>query len=91
MLDDQRPPLPPHSEPRKDRPLTKLYEERAKALIRAAMREKGVTVSELAQRLRSMGVEISDGGMANKISRGGFSAAFMLQCVDALGGDISAH
>jgi hypothetical protein len=31
-----------------------------------------------------MGVEISAGGLANKISRGGFGGAFLLQCMEAL-------
>jgi len=34
---------------------------------------------------KRLGVEISAGGVANKISRGGFGAAFLLQCMEALG------
>lgn len=48
------------------------------------MAQKGVGVDELAERLNAMGVEISPGGLANKISRGGFGSAFLLQCMEAL-------
>lgn len=43
-----------------------------------------MTVGELTARLAAIGVEMSKGGAANKISRGGFSAAFLMQCMDAL-------
>jgi hypothetical protein len=50
------------------------------------MVQKGVTPDELARLLdKKLGVEISPGGVANKISRGGFGAAFLLQCMEALG------
>jgi len=44
----------------------------------------GVTVEQLTARLALIGVDMSSGGVANKISRGGFSSAFLLQCMDAL-------
>ena len=42
----------------------------------------------LAARLAEQGVTISPGGLANKISRGGFSAAFLFQAAKALGFDL---
>ncbi len=75
---------PPKPEPRKDIPINAEYEEKAKALLRFAMSQRGLGPEELAQRLNKMGVDISPGGVANKISRGGFSSMFLLQCMDAL-------
>lgn len=75
---------PPKPEARKTLPINAEYEEKAKALLRYAMAQKGVSIEELTTRLNDMGVEISAGGLANKISRGGFSSAFLLQCVEAL-------
>lgn len=83
MLDEGKT-LPPKPTPRKDNPINAEYEKKAQQMIRDAMRGADVTIAELAERLNAMGVEISSGGMANKISRGGFSAAFLLQCLDAL-------
>jgi hypothetical protein len=76
--------LPPKPEARKDVPINAEYEEKAKALLRYAMAQKGIGIDELARRLNAMGVEISSGGLANKISRGGFGSAFLLQCMEAL-------
>lgn len=75
---------PPKPEARKALPINAEYEEKAKALLRYAMAQKGVGIEELATRLNDMGVEISAGGLANKISRGGFSSSFLLQCMEAL-------
>jgi len=48
------------------------------------MSQRDVGIDQLAERLNKMGVEISAGGLANKISRGGFSSMFLIQCMDAL-------
>lgn len=48
------------------------------------MRQLGMTIKQLTERLAAIGVEMSAGGVANKISRGGFSAAFLFQCLEAL-------
>ena len=81
---------PPKPKARKALPINAEYEDRAKDLVREAMRQKGVTVNDLHERLTALGVKISPGGMANKISRGGFSAAFMLQCMEALDIELGA-
>ena len=75
---------PPKPEARKELPINAEYEDKAKALLRYAMSQRGLTPEELANRLNKLGVEISAGGLANKISRGGFSAMFLLQCMEAL-------
>jgi len=76
--------LPPKPEARKGIPINAQYEEKAKALLRYAMAQKGISIEDLAKRLEDMGIEISAGGLANKISRGGFGSAFLLQCMEAL-------
>lgn len=75
---------PPKAEARKAKPLNTEYEVKAKALLRYAMAQRGVGVEELHEGLTALGVKISLGGLANKISRGSFSAMFMLQCMEAL-------
>lgn len=76
--------LPPKQEARKENPVNTEFEEKAKALLRYAMVQKGIGIDDLAERLQTMGVQISAGGLANKISRGGFSSAFLLQCMEAM-------
>ena len=75
---------PPMPTARKDSPINAEYEDRAKAFLRDAMSEAGVTPAQLSERLAKIGVAISAGGVANKISRGGFSSAFLMQCMEAL-------
>lgn len=83
-------PKPPKPEPRKAEPINAEYEEKAKALLRYAMAQKGIGIEELAAQLGDLGVDISAGGLANKISRGGFSSAFLLQCMEAMDINLAA-
>lgn len=77
-------PLPPTPEARKSLEINVEYEGRAKDLLREKLKRTGDTYETLAAKLNAMGIEISARGLENKISRGGFSAAFLLQCIDAL-------
>jgi Domain of unknown function (DUF6471) len=76
---------PPKVEPWKDKPITVEYETRAKNLLRGELRRKGVTSVQLAEKLAEIGVQETERNLNNKISRGGFTAAFMLQCFEAIG------
>ena len=75
---------PPKASARKDNPVNVQYEALAKSEIKKAMTARGADWDALANNLHALGVEISSKGLENKISRGGFSAAFMLQCLEAL-------
>ena len=85
-----RKPAPPKPTARKDNPVNAEYEKRAKELLRYAMSLKSMTPEQLSQRLGTIGVEISAGGVANKISRGGFSSAFLIQCMEAMDINLAA-
>lgn len=61
------------------------WSDRVKRMLKAELKRQGVTYEELAQRLTSMGIPESAANIANKISRGGFSAAFLVQCLTAIG------
>ena len=71
------------------------YEERAKFIVRGGMNATSTSYAALAAKLRGMGVDISDQGLANKIARGTFSAGFMLLCLDLMDSkivlDVDAH
>lgn len=83
-------PKPPKAEARKDNPVNAEYEDRAKKLLKYAMSQRGVDYAGLTDRLAALGVEISAKGLENKISRGGFSSAFLLQCMEALDINLAA-
>jgi hypothetical protein len=75
---------PPKQKARKDDPVNAEYEKKAKDMLKYAMSQGGLDYAGLSKRLAKMGVEISARGIENKISRGGFSSAFLLQCMEAL-------
>ena len=75
---------PPKPAARKGNPINAEYEDRAKKLLKYAMSQRSADYASLAANLNSLGVEISVKGLENKISRGGFSSAFLLQCMEAL-------
>ena len=66
-------------------PINVEYETRAKNLLKAELKRKGITYARLAELLAERGVQENERNLNNKISRGGFSAAFLLVCLDAIG------
>ena len=61
------------------------WEEMAKGLLRGEMARKGVTYAQLVERLSALGVDDNERNLRNKVSRGKFTAGFLLQCLSALG------
>lgn len=64
------------------------WEAKAAGLLKAELKRKGVTYAGLVERLSSIGIEEKEVNVANKLSRGKFSAAFMLQCLNAIGSTV---
>lgn len=56
------------------------WETTAANILKAELKRQGVTYAQLAERIGDKEVNIR-----NKLSRGKFSAAFMLQCFQAVG------
>ena len=61
------------------------WQARAKGLLKAELKRRGVGYRDLAEKLTAMGVAETEANIANKISRGGFSAVFLIQCLQAVG------
>lgn len=60
------------------------WQARAKGLLKAELKRRGVSYKQLAEKLEKFGIKETPENIANKISRGGFSAVFLLQCLDAI-------
>jgi len=58
---------------------------KAKNLLKGELKRKGVTYRQLTERLKAMGIHETEQNLNNKISRGGFTAGFLIQCLDAIG------
>ncbi|MFZ1882099.1 MAG: DUF6471 domain-containing protein [Rhodoplanes sp.] len=61
------------------------WEQRVKGLLKAELKKRGLGYRELAQKLSDMGIPETERNIANKISRGGFTAVFFVQCLVAIG------
>ena len=62
-----------------------VWTPRVKNLLKAELKRRGVSYRELAERLTAIGIPESERNIANKIARGGFTAAFFIQCLVAIG------
>ena len=58
---------------------------RVKGLLKAELKKKNVSYRDLAAKLTEMGIPETEPNIANKISRGGFTAVFFVQCLVAIG------
>jgi hypothetical protein len=56
-----------------------------KGILKAELKRKGISYIELAQKLHAIGVKDNDANIRVKISRGGFTAVFFVQCLEAIG------
>lgn len=61
------------------------WSSRAKSLLKAELKRRNVGYRELAEKLGTLGISETERNIANKISRGGFTAAFLLQCLEVIG------
>lgn len=64
------------------------WELMAANMLKAELKRKGVTYAQLVAKLGAIGVSEKEVNVANKLSRGKFTAAFMLQCLTAIGCEI---
>ena len=60
------------------------WEEKAANLLKAELKKRGITYAQLVEALAAIGVSESEANLRNKLSRGKFTAAFMLQCLEAV-------
>ncbi|WP_230292443.1 DUF6471 domain-containing protein [Croceicoccus sp. Ery5] len=63
----------------------KEWEDRVKGLLKAELKRRNVTYAELVGKLADIGVMDSEPNIRNKISRGKFTAVFLVQCLNAIG------
>ncbi len=70
---------------KKSDPVNIEYETKAKNLLKGELRRRGVTYAQLAELMAEVGIQENERNLNNKISRGGFSAAFLLLCLASIG------
>jgi 3-mercaptopyruvate sulfurtransferase SseA len=61
------------------------WQAQAKGIIRGELKRRNLSYADLAERLTAMGINETERNVSNKIARGGFTAVFFLQCMEAIG------
>jgi len=61
------------------------WEAKAANLLKAELKRKGVTYAQLVDKLSAIGVDEKEVNIRNKLARGKFTAAFLIECLSAIG------
>ena len=61
------------------------WQTKVKNILKGELKRNGVSYADLVAKLEVIGIQETERNLANKISRGGFTAAFMVQCFEAIG------
>jgi hypothetical protein len=65
--------------------IDKEWQDRVRGMLRAELARRNLNYVDLAIRLRAIGIEDTPKNLSNKIARGMFTAAFLMQCMRAIG------
>lgn len=60
------------------------WRDQTKGLLKSELKRRNMTYEQLAERLAAVGVRDSASNIKNKVSRGSFTAVFMIQCLEAI-------
>ena len=61
------------------------WEARVKGLLKAELKRRNVSYAQLVEKLAEIGVTETEPNLRNKMSRGKFSAVFLIQALEAIG------
>lgn len=61
------------------------WEAKVKGLLKGELKRRNVSYAQLVEKLAAIGVVDSEPNIRNKLSRGKFTAVFLLQCLEAIG------
>ena len=62
-----------------------VWEAKVKGLLKGELKRRNVSYGQLVEKLAAVGVVDSEPNIRNKLSRGKFTAVFLLQCLEAIG------
>ena len=61
------------------------WTDKVKGILKAEIARRHLTYADIVAKLAELGIKETDVNIRNKISRGGFSAAFFVQVLVAIG------
>ena len=62
-----------------------VWEAKVKGLLKGELKRRNVSYGQLVAKLAEIGVMDSEPNIRNKLSRGKFTAVFLIQCLEAIG------
>lgn len=62
-----------------------VWEAKVKGLLKGELKRRNVSYGQLVDKLAAIGVMDSEPNIRNKLSRGKFTAVFLIQCLEAIG------
>ena len=62
-----------------------IWEAKVKGLLKSELKRRNVSYAQLVEKLDAIGVVDSEPNIRNKMSRGKFTAVFLIQCLEAIG------
>jgi len=62
-----------------------VWEAKVKGLLKGELKRRNVSYGQLVEKLAAIGVVDSEPNIRNKLSRGKFTAVFLIQCLEAIG------
>ena len=62
-----------------------VWEAKVKGLLKGELKRRNVSYGQLVDKLAAIGVVDSEPNIRNKLSRGKFTAVFLIQCLEAIG------
>jgi len=65
--------------------VTTNYETLVAGILKGEIKRQNLKYSDLVKKLADIGIEEKEVNIRNKLARGKFSAAFMVQCLHAIG------
>jgi hypothetical protein len=61
------------------------WQTKVKGILKAELKRRNVSYKDLVDKLAAIGVSETEPNIRTKISRGGFTAVFFVQCLEAIG------
>ena len=62
-----------------------VWEAKVKGLLKGELKRRNVSYGQLVEKLAAIDVVDSEPNIRNKLSRGKFTAVFLIQCLEAIG------
>ncbi len=62
-----------------------VWEAKVKGLLKGELKRRNMSYGQLVAKLAEIGVVDSEPNIRNKLSRGKFTAVFLIQCLEAIG------